>query len=142
MSSFERIRQEVTAAVEAIRPLWTEYELKVEYENELVVNTDIQKLPFLCVKIMMLDGTQADLADNPVHRMMGQIHLATAVPNGSGTAKANKVNEFFFNRLQRKRFGGKHGTRTKLAMPAPKIEHGKWTYYPVLIPFWSDQLTN
>lgn len=141
--SFERIRQEIYGAVNKIhKEQFKAYNLIIEYDNVIAVNTDTQKLPFMQVRIKFLDADQADMSDRPIKRVYGQIHLATAAPPGSGSSQAFQTNDFFTERLERKRLGGPQGTRTRVGIAGDSFDHGGWRYYPVLIPFWSDKVTN
>ena len=134
----ETIRVDITTAVKAAALLFTAYPLIVEYDNREMVDTKTQTDPFLTVEIKMLDGEQADLSSNPTHRMYGQIHMSAAVPMGTGRSMANILLDHFYPRLQRKTLGT---VKTEMAVPANRVEHLGWYYYPVLIPFWSDQST-
>lgn len=136
--SLEAIRQSVATAVSAAVATFTDYPLVVEYDNRIIVDTATQTNPFLTVETKMFDGFQANMSDAPLHRLLGQIHLAVAVPEGTGRALANKVLDHLYPKLQRKKLGVIH---TTMAIPSPEKPHNGWIYYPVLIPFRSDQLT-
>lgn len=136
--SLDSIRQSVATAVGSALTGFTDYSVVVEYDNRIVVDTQTQIVPFLTVETKLLDGFQADLSDKPIHRLLGQIHLAVAAPEGAGRAQANKLLDHLYPKLQRKKLGVIH---TRMAVPAPERPHLGWVYYPVLIPFWSDQLT-
>ena len=136
--SLDSIRTSVATAVSQAVATFTDFNLVVEYDNRIIVDTQTQTLPFLTVETKLLDGFQVDLTDRPIHRILGQIHLAVAVPEGTGRVQANKVLDHLYPKLQRKKLGV---INTRMAVPAPERPHNGWIYYPVLIPFWSDQLT-
>lgn len=133
--SLEAIRIAIATAVEGARSSFTAHPLVVEYDNMIIVDTKTQTNPFLIVQTKLMDGEQADISNSPIHRIYGQIHLAAAVPEGSGRAKANALLDHFYPKLQRTQFGV---VRTKMAVPVKDTTHDGWVYYPVLIPFWSD----
>lgn len=134
----ETIRVDIVTAMSAAATLFTTYPLTVEYDNREVVDTKTQENPFLTVEIKMMDGEQANLANQPTHRMYGQIHICAVVPKGAGRAAANVLLDHFYAKIQRKTLGS---VKTEMAVPADKKEHLGWIYYPVLVPFWSDQPT-
>jgi len=132
----ETIRVDIVTAVKAAADLFTTWPLKVEYDNILVVDTSTQTDPFLCVEIKHTDAYQANLGPGALHRYMGFIILSAVVKDGSGSSKANQLLDFLVPKLH----GKTHGTvRTLLAESAPTKPHLGWQYFPMLIPFWSDQ---
>jgi hypothetical protein len=135
MATLEQHRQSIVTAIEAARVGFTAYPLVIEHDNRNMVDTATQLNPFLAVNLRFLDGAQADLSTNPIHRKIGQIHLQAAVKEGSGTAKAYELLEFFYSALQAKQFGG---VRTRMASFAREQEFKGWVYYPALVPFWTD----
>jgi hypothetical protein len=135
--SFNQIREDITAAVEAAKVGFTAYPLIIEYDNKIVVDTAAQVNPFLQVRMKLIDGYQMELASNPHHRIIGQIELAAVIKDGKGTAQAYALLDHFYPKLHRKSLGS---VRTLMALPAPTKKHMGWNYYPVLIPLWSDQL--
>lgn len=135
--SLEIIRVDIVTRIEQLKATFSGgYPLVVEYENRLVVDTKTQRDPFLCVKVKYLSAEQADLAMNPTHRHYGQIHLAAAVPEGSGVSKANALLAHFYKGLQHSTIGT---VRTMMATPAPPSPHLGWEYFAMAVPFWSDQ---
>jgi hypothetical protein len=135
--SLETIRTDIVTAVEAAKAGFNlGYTLVVEYENRIVVDTKTQTNPFLTVETIILDGSQLEIANAPHHRLLGQIHIAAAVPDGSGASQANRLLDWFIPKLHGKTF---NTVRTKLAVPSKPIPHLGWQYYGVAIPFWSDQ---
>ena len=134
--SRELIRRDIVTAVEAIRAnLVLPYPLVVEYDNVAVVDTKTQFDPFITVEIKYLSAEQADLGNNPLRRQWGQINLAAVVPEGSGTAKANQLLDWFIPRLGLRAFGS---VRTHVVTDAPAKMHLGWVYYFVAVPFWAD----
>lgn len=134
--SMESIRLAIVNAVSDIGKTYPTT-LVIEYDNHIIVDTKTQKAPFLVSQVHLMDGEQADLSDRPIHRVYGQIHLAAAVREGVGRQAASQLLDFFYPKLQRRKFGP---VRTKMAVPTKEVTHEGWVYYPVLIPFWSDLL--
>ena len=135
MATLDQHRQSIVTAIEAAKATFTDYPLVIEYDNRVIVDTAAQINPFLCVSIKFLDGWQADLADNPIHRKIGQVHLQAAAKAGSGSAKALQLVEHFYQALQRKTLGG---VRTQMARFAKEQPDKGWVYYPALVPFWTN----
>lgn len=135
--SQNNIRQAIVTAVEAAKVGAPVLPLVIEYDNRIIVDTQTQTLPFLCVNVVFMDAFQADLSNTPIHRFVGQIHLAAAVKAGAGSADALKLLDFFYPQLQRKALGI---VRTYMAKSAPMTPHLGWNYYTMLIPFWSDKI--
>lgn len=134
--SLERIRQDLAGAINALKAGYVStYPLVIEYDNILIVDTQTQVNPWLRVDIKIIDMEQADLSDNPTHRIKGQLVLGAAVKEGGGVKAANQILEYFYPRLQRRTIGT---VRTNMATIAPVSPHLGWLYTPVIIPFWSD----
>lgn len=131
----ESARQSIVTAIEAAKTGNPVTGLIIEYDNRIIVDTQTQTNPYLAVMIMWMRGEQADLSATPLHRMYGQIHLAAVVKEGSGSAAANGLLDWFYPRLQRKSLGA---VRTLMADLAPVKPFQGWQYFPVLIPFWYD----
>lgn len=136
--SRESFRVAFTALVEARKSSWSGYTLLIEYDNRLVVNTQTQTNPFLCVKILYVSGDQATLGTYPIQRDYGQIHLAAVVKENSGVAQANALLDFFVPSL---RLRTADGTRLYASRPQKEQVFKGWVYFPVLIPFQSDTFT-
>jgi len=136
MATIEQARLALTTKVEALKALWTTYSLVVEYNNTVIVNTATQTTPFLRVNMTLIDGYQTDLGSNPGHRIMGMIAVEAMVKEGSGTAQANKLLEFFYPHL--------HMTdsipplRTYAASFATVKPSEGWAGQGAYIPFWFD----
>lgn len=92
----------------------------------------------MCVKIKLIDGEQADLSSNPMHRVWGQIELAAAVKENSGSTKALALLNHFYPALQMTALGLSPRVRTKAATFAASTKASGWVYTPVVIPFWCD----
>lgn len=136
----EAIRQAIVTKIEALRSGYTDAAITgpliVEYDNNLIVDTQKQSEPWMCVNIKFISAEQMELSDNPHHRFMGQIEIAGVQKEGSGSAAANRITDYFYPRLHRTAFGP---VRTYMADTGPMHPHVGWCYYPMLIPFWSDQ---
>lgn len=133
----EQIRQAIATLVEARRAAWVGHPLVVEWEGQVVVDTQTQAHPFLCIKVIYISGEQVDLGRNPYHRTWGQVHLAAAVKDGWGVAKANALLDFFQPALHMRSTGG---LRLLGAQPVKAVPHLGWHYHPILIPFEADTL--
>lgn len=136
--SIEQIRQDLVTAVNALKASFAGgYPLVIEYDNTRAIDTQTQVNPYLMVDVKIIDMEQADLSDNPTHRVYGQLVLVAAIKEGSGVKAANLLLEHFYTKLQRKTFGS---VRTHMATVAPNRPHLGWLYLPVVVPFWSDVL--
>lgn len=135
--SLELARQLIVAAVEAAKVGAPVSPLVIEYDNRVIVDTQTQTKPFLLVKLVYQDSFQADLSTRPTQRFLGDIHLAAAAKEGSGSAEALALLDYLYPQLQRKVFGSVH---TGTASPAVAKLYRGWYYYPVLIPFRFDKI--
>lgn len=138
MTTREGFRAAVVAAVETLKTSWVDYTLLVEYDNRIVVDTQTQVNPFLCVHIVYTGGEQASLGQTQTHhRVYGSVIVSAAVKLGSGTKQANDLLEHFIPSLHLTSIGG---ARMWGASPEKDKEHRGWIYYPVVIPFDFDEL--
>lgn len=135
--SQDYIRQSLVAAVEAAKVGAPTPSLVIEYDNRIIVDTQTQIDPYLIVQVVLIDGVQADISTDPIHRFYGQLLLAPAVKDGAGSADALKLSDHFVPQLQRKTFSG---VRTLAAKPTPSRKNLGWTLYPTIIPFWYDKI--
>lgn len=134
--SRELIRQTLVAAVESAKASFAPgYQLLIEYDNRWTIDTQTQTNPYLKIDIKFIDMEQADISNDPTHRILGQLVLGAGVKAGSGSKEANFILDHFFPRLQRKTFGT---VRTHMATVAPDVNHLGWLYCPVIVPFWAD----
>ncbi len=109
--------------------------LVVEFDNQLIVDTNTQQEPFMCVRVKLIDGDQIDLSNTPTHRFRGNIELAVAVPKGHGSSKALKLLDYYYPRIHKSSFGG---VRTYMATTVSDTEHLGWVYFGVAVPFLYD----
>ena len=137
MATLEQARIDITTAIEAAKTGAPISPLLIEYDNRIVVDTQTQTKPYLAVHIKFMDGSQADLSKSPIHRMLGQIHIAAVAKEGSGSSDALKLLDFFYPQLHGRNMGV---VRCRMAKLAPMAPHLGWNYYPVLIPFWFDKI--
>lgn len=132
----ELARQAIVAKVESLKALFTDYNLLVEYANGDVVNTALQKNPYLKVRIVYQDGSQIDLGEEPGHRLIGTIVIEACVKEGSGTKQANDLLNHFYPYM--------HMTdkippvRTLAARFASRNAVNGWVAEAAIIPFWVD----
>lgn len=134
--SMEQARKDIVAAVELAKTGAPISPLIIEYDNRIVVDTQTQTKPYLAVHVKFMDGWQADLAAKPIHRIMGQIHLAAVCKMGSGSSDGLRLLDHFYPQLHQRSMGT---VRTHMSKLTNKTEHLGWYYYPVLIPFWFDK---
>lgn len=136
--SKENIRQAIVAKMEEIRKGYDANPgLKIEYDNALAVDISKQTEPFLLCRIKFLDAEQVGISDKPMQRFYGNIELAVAVKEYTGTAKANAILDYFYPKLQRTQFVA---VRTYMATVAADKKENGWVYIPMQVPFWSDQI--
>ncbi len=136
--SKENIRQAIVSQMETIRRGYTDNPtLQIEYDNALAVDIAKQTLPFLLCRIKWGPAEQVGYSDKPQQRFYGNIELAVAVKEYTGTAKANTILDYFYPRMQKTQFGK---VRTFMAEPGPDKNENGWVYIPMLVPFWSDQI--
>lgn len=136
--SFDSTRQDIYTAVEAAKAGFTEYAVTIEYDNNLVIDASSRELPFLRVRVKFLDGMQVDLSNAPIHRVLGQIHLAAAVKEGAGVSVGYRLLDHFYPQLQRKSLGA---VRTHMAKVTDHVKIEGWVHLPVIIPFWTDKFS-
>ncbi len=135
----ELIRIALVTKVESLKATFSSYPLVIEYANGNVVNTALQKNPYLRVWIVYQDGQQVDLSNKPGHRLMGTLVVEACVKAGTGTSAANKLLGHFYPELQMK--DTIKPLRTLAARFASK-EAGSdgWATEAALIPFWADSI--
>lgn len=129
----ETCRQGITTAIESVKATFTAYPLVIEYDNRIIVDTQTQSNPYLCVNIRFVDGWQGDLNPNPFHRLIGFVEMIAHVKEGAGVAKANELLEFFYPKIHRQKLGG---AMLEMAKPAKVDKVQGWRSQAVLIPFW------
>lgn len=136
--TLEQARAALTTKIEALKASWTDYPLVVEYYNTNIVNPSNQSKPYLSVNMMLVDGHQTSLGPNSGHRVMGTIKIEARVKEGSGSAQANKLLEFFYPAI--------HMTDTipPLRTYAASFSSGQpaqgWVGQAANIPFWYDSI--
>lgn len=130
--SLETYRQQLVTAIEVQRALWTDYTLEVEYDNRDNIDLQAQANPFLCAEILFIDGKQADLSSNPVHRVVGMLILTAKTREGMGSAKGYTLLDHFYPSLQHRVIGN---VRLEMAsFSRPKLVGGWWGISAIL-PF-------
>jgi len=136
MATLEQARIDITTAIELAKIGAPVSPLLIEYDNRIVVDTQTQTKPYLAIHIKFMDGRQADLAEKPIHRMSGQLHVAAVVKEGTGSSEALRLLDYIYPQLHQRYMGV---VRCHMAKLAPMAPHLGWNYYPVLIPFWFDK---
>ena len=136
MASREDVRQAIVTAIEARKASWADNTLIVEYDNRELVNRDTHVNPFLCVELLYIDGYQASLFPDPVHRILGTIILTAKVKQGSGSKAANDLLDHFYTAIHLT------DTITPIRTHAAKLVRAKseagWVGESAVIPFWYD----
>lgn len=133
----ESTRIAIVTAIEALRLTYaTDANLVIEYDNRIAVDPAQQVNPYLAVQIKFIDGFQVEIANNPLHRLVGQVYLVAWVKENTGSSKANLLLEHFYKDLQRKQFGT---VRLRMAVPTKQVKVLDWVGFPVILPFWTDQ---
>ncbi len=136
--SLEVIRQDIVTSIEAAKIGFNQgYTLVIDYENRTQIDTQTQQDPYLAVAIKLIDGQQVDLHTSPIQRYVGQLHLTACVKEGTGSAQANNLLDFFYPKLQGKFLGR---VRTHIASPVPMRPNLGWCLYSVIVPFWMDKI--
>lgn len=137
--SYESNQQAVRTAIEAARVAWTDYTLRVEYDNADAAQP-VGSDPFLAVEMVYLGGGQLDLGKSPLVQDMGQIILLASVLNGAGNAKCLKLLEHFRPYLELKDTG-LGAVRTHAAyLQKPREPRGLYVL-PMIIGFWTQRAT-
>lgn len=133
--TLEDYRKSIVGAIEATKLTFAGgYPLVIEYDNRILVDTQKQTDPYLQVEIVYLGAEQADLSENPIHRLTGMIILTAKVKEGGGTAELNKLMEAFYPALQRKNFGDVRTFMSDIVTAKAQTKDG-WVGLPVTIPF-------
>lgn len=128
-------RAVILGAIRDAAAAWTTYPLVVEYPNLPDIDQANQNTPYLKVAIVYRDGEQMDLGENPLIRLTGQIILAVAARQGTGTSKTETLVDFISRRLERKFLGPPPSILTYVARPQPDYEKAEWRYSPTVINF-------
>lgn len=136
--SYQTTQESIRTAVELAKTNWTDYTLKVEYDNaEVVQATDAN--PYLKVDIVYLGGDQLDLGEAPLVQDAGFIVLAACIKVGAGTAKAVKLLDHVRGYLELKDNLG--AVRTHAAKLQKAYERNGMYYIPMLVGFWTQRAT-
>jgi len=134
----EQVRVALATKINSTLALWADYPLEVEYDNKMTVNRATQSNPFLCVSMVYMDGEQIALGENGGNRVMGVIVLEANVKEGSGTAQANTLLDFFYPVVHKT--DSMPPLRTQAAKFSSKPAKDGWVAQAALIPFWYDSL--
>ena len=126
-------RQGIMTAMAAAVTAHTSYPLVVEADNRKLVDQVAQSDPYIQISIAFMSAEQSDMADHPIVRQMGQIILAVAVKEGTGTAAGAALRDFIRPYFSMKNLGI---VRTHAAEIYSSKTHMGWEYTPLLINFW------
>lgn len=133
--SMQNANRAIRTVIEAAKTAWTDYTLKVDYENRDATALADQTNPYLAVDIVWLDGEQLDLGPSPLTEKIGQIVLAVGVKEGAGTDKVLKLLDHLETYLEMKDNIGS-GVRTHASVPTKARVFKGFYYQPLIIPFW------
>lgn len=136
MATREDARAALTTRIEALKAVWSAYPLEIEYDNQNRVNPSTQVNPYLCVHLVWLDGYQVDLAQNPLHRVLGTIILEAKTKEGQGTKKALALLDHFYEPLHMT--DANTPLRTQAARFKTLEAKLGWATDAAIIPFWFD----
>ena len=89
MNYLEQARIDIATAAQAIQTAWTAYPLQIELDNRSTVDLSQQTDPYLCIEVVPISGLQADMADKPLVKQLGQILISAVAREGSGQSASN-----------------------------------------------------
>ncbi len=134
MTTLEQARSAIATAVNNLAATWVTYTLEVEWDNRNTINFATQTNPYLCVEIMLIDGTQAGLT--ATQRVFGSLILTARVRKGQGTSSANTLLQHFYPSLQMS--DTMFPVRTHAARIVSAGIVNDWAGQSAVIPFWYD----
>lgn len=108
----------------------------VQLPNQVEVDTETQKDPFLKVKLYYEDSYQASIGASKHLRGVGNLVLECWVPVGKGVKPANDILTHFYEGLHMT--DDISGVRTMATKFVRCYQSSGWEVTPVLIPFWYD----
>lgn len=138
MSNIETYRQQLVAAVESARELYSVQDLVVEYDNRYIVDMNTQTDPFLCVEVTYAGAVQGDLSNKPIHKIAGLLVLTAKVREGAGTASAYNLLTHFYESLQFRVIGDCRMEMANIVRPA---KLAGWWGISAIIPFRVNKFT-
>lgn len=118
---------------------WTLYPLVVEPDNRDLVDQVLQLDPYVKVEIDFLGSEQADMADVPLEKHVGQMMIYVVSRKGSGTVDGAILRDFIRPYFSLKKFG-------VLQCHSAEIYKSKeikgWEYWPILLNFYFHSLAH
>lgn len=108
----------------------------VQWDNMKAADLSKLRDPYLQINIIYIDAPQINLGQRPEHRVMGQIVLAVAYPEGSGTAKANELLDPLYRHVHMS--DAMFPVRTNAARFSSRPAFQAWAAQAALVPFWYD----
>jgi hypothetical protein len=133
--TIEALRQNFTEAVLVAKSGFSEFSVNVLAENRGTIDLAKQSNPFLEIEVELGSGWQADISSNPRHRIAGLLVLTVKAREGTGSAQVNRLLDFIYPKLQRRRIGT---ALTEVAsFPKPFSASGLYAK-SVVIPFHAD----
>lgn len=128
----EGIRVELTQLTQDAVALFTDWSVKVDWENRELVDYAGEPHPYLAMDIIYIDGKQKSLGIKPWTGTYGYIALAVCTPEGKGTSESNKLMDHMANALQLKLLPL---CQTEVARPQPPVSRKGWYCKVTLINF-------
>jgi hypothetical protein len=114
------------------------YPLAIELDNRFTINQETQDKPYLKVMLDFLRADQADMADKPRTRHLGQIVLSIATKHGSGCLEASALRDFVMPYFNLKQLGP---MQCQAAERHRSVPLAGWEHFPVLINFWQHEVS-
>lgn len=127
-----QVRTAIQTVLAEIQTDWTAYDLAIDTENRGVVDQTSPN-PYLCVEIDFMGGEQADMADRPLVKEVGQIVIEVVTKGGSGTVAGAALRDFITPYFDMKTFGELRTHACEKYRGRPK--DGLYRL-PLLINFW------
>lgn len=107
------------------------------WENRISVDLLAQVLPFVTIEVEFLDGEQASIEINPIHRVHGAICLAVFVREYEGAALPNTYLKNLGDLFKSTTFSG---VNTYAAKPMPGEEKLGWWKRSIRVPFYYNEI--
>jgi hypothetical protein len=128
-----QLRETIMATIAQAAASYTAYPVTIETSNRDVVDQVGQTNPYLQVTIANMGGEQTELGPNPLIKRSGQILLAAVVKDGTGTADAEALRDYFMAQLSTAQLGI---VQCQAGYPVQgRPLKGLW-FEPAIIPFF------
>lgn len=137
--SREAARTAVTTKAEALKASWSDYALKMEYENTLL-DMSKQSKPFVRITLHYTDGYQANLGTSPTHRAVGGILIEALAKESTGSKVPNQLLDHFYKGMHMSDAMLPVRTYAAKFLPHQQAVNG-WQSFAVVVPFWFDDIS-